>query len=133
DGPHRIDATADLTDERITVLAVHPDVAHEHGRRVARDGGARGRDRVHRDNGGAVLRKDGHHEIARVIGVLDHEHAYAVERAGTGRHAAVARTPWRHLVRRRLAGEPNGQRDGECRAASLAFALRAHGAAVHLD
>ena len=94
----------------------------------------RRRDRFHRDHGGTVLREDGHDEIARVIGVLHHEHAYAVERAETRRRVAVARRPGRrHLVRRGLVGKPNGQRDGECRAAPLTFAPHAHGTAVQLD
>ena len=113
-GPHGVDSTADLPDERISVLAAHPDVAHEHVRRAARDCGVRRRDRFHRDHGGTVLREDGHDEITRVIGVLHHEHAYAVERAETRRRVAVARRPGRrHLVRRGLVGKPNGQRDGE--------------------
>src|SRR5581483_1889858 len=83
---------------------------------------------------GSALLEHGGNELARVVGVLDEQHADAVEGA-RGRLRRARRRPQAAggVLPAEARAAARRQRDDERRAAPLALAGRVHGAAVQLD
>jgi hypothetical protein len=121
---------ADSSDEGIAILAGHADVGDHHVGAILRERVERVGDALRRDRDRAVLREHARDSLARVLLVVDDEHAQTLELLAV----FEVGLPARRRARERPfpdRSEREGQNEG--RAAALAFAVRDDVASMKLD